>query len=172
MATADLTAQRLREVFNYNKETGEFTWVSDFKMFYGGVRYKSGSTAGGPRKHGYIGISVDGKRYLAHVLAWLYVTGSFPYGDIDHIDGDPRNNRFENLRDVSRQVNIENRIRANNNNSSGFLGVSRAATKSERWVASIHSCGKKYHVGIYKTKEQAHQAYLEAKRLIHSGCTL
>ena len=85
MAKTDLTAERLREVLHYNPETGVFTRLKTEK------NWRSGDIAGGFRA-GYIQIRVDGAKYSAHRLAWLYAYGVNPIDEIDHIDGNKSNN--------------------------------------------------------------------------------
>lgn len=165
MANADLTAQRLRELLHYNSETGQFTRSIARRGRNGGA----GSVAGCKTARGYIRISISGKIYMAHRLAWLYVLGVWPAGDIDHIDGDKTNNRFANLRDVSTSVNMQNQRKAQPRNASGFLGVT---IHGGRFEASIKLNGKNIYLGSYATPQMAHDAYIAAKRVIHEGCTI
>lgn len=165
MRREKLTAQRLKELLDYEPETGVFSW----KVSRRGVR--PGRT-GNVRPDGYIRIGIDGVSYLAHRLAWLYMTGAWPSIDVDHFDGNPSNNRFSNLRDVSQQTNLQNfRTATRRNRSSSLLGVSYHA-RDELWRARIHIDGKERNIGYYKTSEEAHAAYLEAKRKWHEGCTI
>ena len=60
-------------------------------------------------QNGYRKLKFRGKQYLVHRIAWLLQHGSWPVGDIDHIDGNPSNNKLENLRDVPHSVNLQNR---------------------------------------------------------------
>jgi hypothetical protein len=123
-------------------------------------------------KLGYVSIGVDAKRYLAHRLAWLFVYGKWPDKHIDHIDGNTSNNRLNNLRDVSVVVNAQNRTRCNKQrrSGSGLLGAHRHFDGS--WRARIRVNGKTVHIGLYKTPQEAHEAYLAYKRIHHAGCTL
>lgn len=156
--------EKLREVFSYDAETGILTW----RDRVGNVA--AGSVAGRITNKGYIQIGVCGKRYMAHRLAWAYVHGYWPNGDIDHIDGDRLNNRIANLRDVSRAVNSQNERRARSSNKScGLLGVSASLSK---WRALIRVDGKKLYIGTFDTPKAAHEAYLSAKRELHEGCTI
>lgn len=107
---------------------------------------------------------------MAHRLAWLYVYGEWPNGDIDHIDGDRLNNRIANLRDVSRRVNLENQRRPKACNKSGFLGVK--TFRDQRFQARIQVRGVQLHLGTFDTPHEAHAAYVAAKRNLHQGCTL
>jgi hypothetical protein len=164
MAKADLTAQRLREVLSYNPDTGEFRWLSS------GKGRKSSLEAGAVAPDsGYVFICIDWQRHRAHRLAWLYVYGEWPKDQIDHINGVRADNRIANLRDVTNDINGQNRRAALSNNRSGYLGVSWKKSAS-RWIATISDGGKHKHLGSFATAEEAHTAYLAAKRVIHPGC--
>jgi hypothetical protein len=125
-----------------------------------------GTTAGSKTKRGYIEITVDGGRYWAHRLAWLYVNGDLPAGDIDHINGNRADNRISNLRDVPHVVNAQNRTRANRSNKSGVLGV--WLHQRGYWGACIQAAGARHHIGYFPTKEDAQAAYLSAKAALHA----
>jgi len=121
---------------------------------------------------GYIVFRIDGRQYAAHRLAWALYHGAQPTGHIDHINGDRTDNRAVNLRDVSRTVNNQNqRVAHRSNRSSGLLGASWHK-RDKCWMSHISVCGKKTHLGSFKTAEAAHARYLEAKRVMHEGCTI
>lgn len=159
-----LTAERLREVLHYEPSTGVFTWRVKPNR-----RIVIGAVAGSKTAAGRIQISVDGTDYLAHRLAWLYQTGTWPTDEIDHWDTHPLNNRFANLRDATRQVNQENLRRARIDSHTGLLGVTAIG---ERFVARIKVNKKSIHLGRFDTAEAAHLAYVAAKRERHAGNTL
>lgn len=159
MAKADLTAQRLRELLHYDSETGLFT------------RAATGKPAGCVAPTGYISISVDGKDYLGHRLAWLYVHGEWPKQMIDHVNGVRNDNIFTNLRDVSSRVNGQNQRKPAARNGSGYLGVSWAEDRG-KWTAQINIDGRVTKLGRFTSPEDAHAAYLAAKRKHHEGCTI
>lgn len=165
MAKADLTAQRLRELVKYDPSTGVFTRLLRTR----GRKSKSGA-AGRTRGDGYVTLRIDGPEYLAHRLAFLFMNGSWPNGDVDHIDGDPSNNRFANLRIVERSVNMQNIRKAHKDTRSGLLGV--YSNRPNLWYSMIFAGGKQVYLGLFSSPESAHEAYLEAKRKMHSGCTL
>ena len=99
----DLTAERLRELLNYDPDTGEFRRCTS----RGGAA--AGTLAGCPGGPGsYRIIRVDRVIFLAHRLAWLHSYGVWPTKDIDHIDGDKTNNRIANLREATRAQNVMN----------------------------------------------------------------
>lgn len=147
----------------YDSKTGVFTWTNE------APKKVAGKLANAKDKLGYVCLKIDGVMYKAHRLAWLFVHGVMPSGHIDHINGDPSDNRIVNLRDVSHAINIQNERKARSNNKSGLLGVSPNGCK---WRSEIRVCGKKINLGTYVTPQEAHQAYLKAKREMHEGATL
>lgn len=168
MASADLTAARLRELLHYDPETGIFTWRVDRGP--GGCAARAGDQAGHlGKQQGYILIGIDGQLYLAHRLAWLYVHGVWPTKLLDHEDTDRANNRIRNLREATRQFNCENIRTPNKNNKTGLLGVS---PHKNRFAAVIHTNYRKRHLGLFDTPEEAHAVYIAEKRRIHAGNTL
>lgn len=163
--TDSLTAQTLRELLHYDPETGIFTRAVSQR----GRNGRKGCQAGGKSDSGYIRISIQNKLHQAHRLAWLYMFGVWPTGDVDHIDGDRTNNRIANLRDVSTSVNMQNQKSAQPRNISGFLGVTK---HGNRFEASIKLNGINHYIGSYATPQTAHEAYLRVKRALHEGCTI
>ncbi len=146
-----ITADRLRDVLDYDQETGVFRW----RHKHGNV--KAGDVAGCTRKDDYVIMWVDGRFYLGHRLAWLYIHGRWPAVHIDHKNG--KSNRIENLREATRSQNLANRKR-DKDNKCGFKGVYRIP--SGKYVARIGCQGAFYHIGVYASPELAHQAYLDA----------
>jgi hypothetical protein len=161
----DLSYDRLREVLNYEPSTGIFTWkIKTAKCV------QIGDVAGCIEKRiGYNTIGIDKSIHRAHRLAWFYMTGKWPVKFIDHINGSKSDNRFENLREVFEDGNSQNVRKPNKRNKSGFMGVIWFQNK---WRASITVNGKTRRVGDYNTPEEAHQAYLKAKREHHAACTI
>lgn len=160
MAKTDLTAQRLRELLDYNPDTGVFRWRNP--------RGKAVNkpSAGSSDSSGYTKIGIAGRDYRAHRLVWLYVHGVWPDGQVDHMDGNPGNNAIGNLRDVPQTVNQHNQRTAHTNNGHGFMGASR---NGKKWKARILVDGVRRYLGVFDTPEAAHTAYLSAKRDQHSG---
>ena len=169
MTTEIVSAQRLRELLDYDPDTGLFARrVATGK----GGRFKSGLEPGCVSPQGYRVIAIDRVLYKAHRLAWLHVHGVWPTNHIDHINGIKTDNRLVNLRDVSRSVNSQNRRDAMaNNKTSGLLGAYPARTPS-RWYAVISAHRHRTYLGMFDTPEEAHAAYLNAKRRLHPGCML
>jgi len=152
-----LTVERLKELLHYDPETGLFHW----KVSRGYIA-QPGHLAGVTNKRGYIYIGVDGRGYLAHRLAWFYMTGRWPADQIDHINQTKSDNRFSNLRECDNSQNQQNTgLRADNR--SGFKGVS--LHKSGRWVAERRLRGRRIHLGYHQTPEAAHAAYVASKAM-------
>jgi len=156
-----ITQKRLKEVLNYNTETGIFT-----RLISTTIAVKVGDIAGRIKKNGYSEIMVDSKRYPSHRLAWLYVYGEMPKNEIDHIDGNPRNNSINNLRECNRFEQHQNRA-SSKSGSSKYLGVYWHKT-SNKWAAQIRSNKKSFHLGFFETEESAFNAYCSAKKLFHT----
>lgn len=162
-----LTAERLREVLDYDPESGVFTWKVRTSN-----RVNVGDVAGAMLKTGYLSISIDGKLHRAHRLAWLHVHGAWPAADIDHVNGVRTDNRFANLRSATPSLNQQNLRSARGATASGLLGVYRTDKKHRPWRSSINVDGKDRHLGNFTSPEEAHAAYLAAKRRLHEGCTI
>lgn len=156
-----ISQKELKRLLSYNPSTGIFVWkrrcVSMFKSTkrrnaysscaswntrYAGKRAGCKSDLGGSGIREYI--SIKKKAYFSHRLAWLYMTGSFPNKDIDHINGIPIDNRFCNLRDVTVIENARNK-RMQNDNTTGVTGVSWNKEK-KKWKAYINLKNKNIHI--------------------------
>jgi hypothetical protein len=156
--------ERATELFTYDASTGELRW----RVKRWG--HLPGALAGTTMRSGHRRVMVNGcGNFLVHRVVWLMVHGNWPIVDIDHINGDPGDNRLCNLRDVSRSVNIQNLKRAMRTNKSGLLGVTKVCQK---WKAGINLFGEKVHLGTFDTPELAQEAYLKVKRHFHEGCTI
>ena len=149
-----LTAKQLRELLEYAPETGLFYWRQ--RRGSAAAGHRAGSPCGG----GYRVIVIDRVPYYAHRLAWLYVHGEHPAGEIDHINAVAADDRIANLRQCSRSENARNTRRRN---PSGFKGV--FASQSRRWRAQISLNGRSIHLGMYDTAQEAAAAYDAAARL-------
>lgn len=156
--------ERLLELLSYDAETGEFSCAKARGPL------KVGDQVGTVSKAGYVQIQIDGAIFYAHRLAWLYVYGSWPANTIDHINGQRSDNRIANLRDVTGGVNAQNQRRPRADNRSGYLGVSLHS--DGKWQARIKVGNTYKSLGLHATKEKARDAYINAKREFHQGCTI
>jgi len=163
MNRSELSAERARELLAYDHETGLLTW----RVNKG--RARAGSRAGTPDKDGYLTVKVQGVTLKVHRIAFLLVEGEWPRGEVDHLNGVKSDNRYCNLRLASRSENMQNERRARFNSKTGVLGVTLCHGKPQ---ASLYANGTKRYLGQFRTVSEAHQAYLTAKRQLHSGCTI
>lgn len=159
-----ITHARIMDLLMYCRETGEFHW-----RINRGRTAKAGQRAGTERDDGYREIKVDGTAYLEHRLAWFYITGCWPNPECDHRNLKKADNRWDNLRVVTRSSNMQNMAAARADNKTGFLGVS---PHGKKFRAQIYIEGKRVTLGSHETPEQAHAAYLTEKRKIHEKGTL
>jgi len=154
-----ITHERLLEVLNYDAEIGIFSWRSKPRC-----APKDG-LPGCLDHHGYWRIGIDYGRYWAHRLAWFYVQGVWPVGEIDHINGDPLDNRISNLREATRGQNAANG-RTRKDSKLGLKGVSFHA-KTGKWAARSQKDGKRVSFGYFHTPEEAHHAYVVGSTKLH-----
>jgi len=143
----ELSQDYLKSILNYNPETGVFTWA----RFRGGML--AGAAAGTKHSAGYVSIRIHNAPYFAHRLAFLYMDGSFPPSQVDHIDGNGRNNRWANLRLVTNLENSRNQAR-HARNTSGVLGVCWRERR-RKWLAQIKVRGKIHYLGYFKEFDAA-----------------
>jgi len=153
------TQERLKELYEYNPETGEF--VSKL----GQKQWAAGRSVGS-KKSKYVMVYVDGKKYRAHRLAWLYMTGNWPTDQIDHMNGNKHDNRFTNLRNATAAQNSQNIWSVRADNASGFKGVAWRE-RNKKWHATIRLGGRAKHLGYFETASAAHAAYVSAKQQHH-----
>lgn len=154
-----ITQEFLKEVLNYNQYTGEFRWAKDI-----GKNVKAGVLAGTDH-YGYIAIIIRKKKYRAHRLAFLYMTGSFPVNQVDHINRNRSDNRWINLRDVTQEINMRN-CNLSKANTSGFAGVS-FHKGTGKFMAKIKVNNKAKYLGYFENAQEAYSAYLKAKSIYH-----
>lgn len=168
MSKRPLTAARLRDLLDYDPETGVFVW----KVRRGGTAVP-GSVAGRLDKYGHRVITVHHQQHLAHRLAWLFVHGEWPAMDLDHRNGAPDDNRLDNLREASRTVNCQNVRRSSRTQRGELMGVTEIeGTDGIRFAAQISVPGRNIYLGMWDTAKEAHAAYVTAKRLLHDGSTI
>jgi hypothetical protein len=173
MAKADLTAQRVRDLLHYDPETGVFKWREGSNRGRGTGNRRPGELAGHvDAAEGYLRIRVERLLIRAHRLAWFYVYGEWPQGQIDHINGIRSDNRIANLRDVPHHINTQNQRAPNARNTTGFLGVTFVKNRKEHYRAQIKVAGKILCLGHFSTPEEANEIYVQTKRRLHQGCTI
>lgn len=146
----------LKQWLRYDLVTGEWYWLVNK-----GMRAREGQQAGSFDDKGYLIIKLEGRRYRAHRLAWLYVKGIWPVQDIDHRDGNPANCRWLNLRLATAG---QNRANSKPTSRAGLKGVQR---KGNRWQARIRTQGKLRYLGTFETSEAAANAYMVAATQHH-----
>jgi hypothetical protein len=134
-----LTQAYLKQVLHYNPETGVWTWQQSLSY-----NVKAGREAGSRRPDGYLKIRIRGRAYYASRLAWFYMTGEWPI-EIDHIDRDPSNDRWENLREATSSQNKYNRSYGGN-----LRGV--YCSGNGKWWAMV---GKGNYLGTFDSLEEA-----------------
>ncbi len=164
IAREDLTVERLREVLDYDPETGVFIWKfrpETSKVWNVRFAGKQAGTIHRSRSNSYRCIRLAGVTYKAHRLAWLYVNGVFPPNQIDHRDGDGLNNPVANLREAPGGINHTNAA-IPRNNSSGVCGV-HWSEDGRKWVAMVRKDRKKYRIGLFTNLADA-EASVIAKR--------
>ena len=161
-----ITQDELLKLLDYNPDTGVFTWKVSTSN-----RVNVGDIVMSHHNKGYIRISINYIRYLAHRLAWLYVYGYIPFDQIDHIDGNKKNNAIANLREATAKENKQNIRKPQANNASGFLGVYFDTHRGKFMAAIRINCNSK-NLGRFNTAEEAYAAYIKAKREIHKFCTI
>jgi hypothetical protein len=145
-----ITASRLRELVEL--EGTDLVWRRI-------ERNRHAGPIGGINSHGYRQVRVDYRLHYVHRLVWLYHYGENPSGPIDHIDGNKLNNAIANLRIVSIIENAQNTVGRGTSHRPGYLNPA--------YQSRITVNGKAMHLGVFRCEEEAHQAYLEAKRKLH-----
>lgn len=149
--------ESLKQRLDYNPETGVLTWA------YSKPGITKGKVVGHPNKSGrFTQVMLDRKSYLAHRIIWKWMTGEDPPSLIDHINHDPHDNRWENLRLATHAENSQNK-RGWGKHKKGV----RKNTCGKTFGAEIRVEGKNFYLGCFKTEDEAHQAYCEAAELLH-----
>lgn len=153
----DLTFEEVYKILTYDCFEGELRWSENLldltHMHIAAASRFRGKPAGSFDKDGYIAIHVKGATYKAHRLAWLMTYEEWPSKDIDHVDGNPSNNRIENLREATKSENLRNQ-RLHKNSTTGVTGVV-FHKKNKRYGAYIKSNGKDVYLGWFSTLEEA-----------------
>jgi len=153
-----ITQERLKELVSYDPETGEFTNL----VTRGQI--KAGCRPGYVRiQDGYYVMILDGRLYLGHTVAWIYMLGTLPPDEIDHRDLDKSNNRWSNLRAATPRQNCANRRkRADSKQPYKCVTFHR-----KKWRYAVVVDGKRQWSKVFDTPELAHAAYAKKAVEIH-----
>lgn len=163
-----IDAGTAREWFALDANTGVLFWR---KRPSRGCVF-AGDKAGSIDGQGYLRIKLLGRSHLAHRIVWVHHYGSPPQLEVDHINGDRSDNRIANLRDVDRAANNQNRRKSQSSNRSSTLIGATFEINMKKWKAQISVNKKRIHLGYFESAEQAHAAYVAAKRLLHPTCSI
>jgi len=162
----------LAQALSYNPETGTLQWkkrplshfVDDVAMRKWNTNW-AGKRAGSLSGNGRRQVTVNFRNFVETRVAYALMTGEWPQGEVDHINCNKFDNRWDNLRVASRTQNANN-IGLRKNNKSGYKGVSYDKATG-RYIALIRSGGKKINLGRFDTAEEAHAAYCKAAKELH-----
>ncbi len=158
-----ISPEEVAALLRYDPESGRLRWLDGRKDAL------SSGSAGCLDKRGYVRIRIRRVDFMAHRVAWALHTGAWPSGSIDHINGIRADNRIANLRDVSHKTNCQNR---RTSSRPGRLLGAHFNAYSGRWTANIGVDYKYKNLGYFDTEQEAHEAYVAAKRRLHDGCTI
>lgn len=165
----ELYETRARKLLKYDSASGALIWrdrpLVEFSSLRSALSWNAknaGKEAGWIGSDGYRRITIEGRSYLAHRVAWLIVNGVWPTNEIDHIDQCRTNNQLSNLREVTTSQNAQNRTLPSNNRS-GHIGIRQS--DNGRWRAEIEVRGKKLFLGAFRSKAAAIVARKTAERL-------
>lgn len=150
----ELTHGVLCNLISYSADTGKFFWIS------------SGSEAGTFNAAGYVIITIMGRSYRAHRLAWFYSYKYWPKNEIDHINNIRCDNRLINLREATHEQNMKN-SRLTKANTSGVKGVSWCKMM-KKWFAYVGHSGKRIKVGYFNDINIAAKAVMKAREALHN----
>lgn len=159
----------LRQLLRYDPDTGNLFWKPRpawmfktsraFKTW--NARYANQQAFTALSKGYYVG-AVNYIMMKAHRVAWALHYGAWPNEFVDHINGNPSDNRIKNLRDVRQLENMRN-MKTHETNASGHRGVIWHR-KAQKWMAYIDA-EKRYHLGLFEEKSEAIGARLDAEAL-------
>lgn len=156
-----MTQERLKEFLHYEPATGWFTWRVSSAIA------NIGDRAGGHHGFGYRQMGLDYKKFLEHQLVFLYMIGEWPDGEVDHINGDKSDNRWDNLRDVTKSQNGHNKP-VSRSSKTGFPGVYRHGVS---YRSRIHVEKETIDLGCHRTIAEARVARLLSEIEHFDRCT-
>lgn len=150
----------LRRALTYSAELKGFVWVAPIGPC---AKAWAGKKAGGDDGSGYDSVNLLGHRLKVHRLVWLWHHGEWPTGMLDHVNGDRKDNRIENLREATMAENVRNRVKR-----SGGLATGVSRDKSGGFKARIQRPnGQKIYLGTFQTEAEAAAAYVGAATVLH-----
>lgn len=152
-----LSQSEIKKLFNYNPGTGEVTRLVANSNFV-----RVGDNPGWIENTGYYRVHIGGKSYLLHKVIWMYMTGEWPKFDIDHIDRNRLNNKWDNLRKATRSANMANG--GKRESLTGFTGVYQ---NKSGYMSKIKIGNQQVYLGQFKTPEEAYEAFKLKHREVH-----
>lgn len=167
-----LTPEILRECLTYSPATGRFFYkprdrkhfIDDRSYAIFHSRFSGKEALASLNGSGYLRGTVNSVKVYAHIAAWAITYGEWPKNEIDHINGDPLDNRIENLRDTTHKINNCNRAKSKNTTSQ-YIGVCyNKGNKHKKWKAQIVIDGNHLNLGHFYTEEEAAAARMKAQR--------
>ena len=163
MSARTLTVAQLKEVLAYDPETGDFRWLP--RPGNAPFNARSAGKLAGHRAGDYWRIRFDGRNHAAHRLAWLYVHGRLPKGDVDHRDGNGLNNRIDNLRacKTKSQNRANQRMPQRRDHPVGCCWIE----SRKKWQVYIGARGKRVFVGLFTSRDAAERAYVDMAEELH-----
>jgi HNH endonuclease len=162
-ARMKLTAGRVRDLLHYKPDTGEFRWCP--RPDNPALTARIAGKLAGHEEKGYWRIRFDGRNHAAHRLAWLYVHGGLPKGDVDHRDGNGLNNRIDNLRacKTKAQNRANQRMPQWQDHPVGCCWIE----SRKKWQVYIGARGKRIFIGPFASRDAAERAYRDAVEELH-----
>ena len=171
----NITPEYLRQIIDYDPETGEMTWLPRTAEMFGGCapeqcadwfnKNMAGKIAGGVGPRGYRMLEISGKNFRAARVAWAIAHGRWPSDQIDHINCIRSDDRLSNLREATAHQNARNKS-ASVRNATGVKGVHFERSKN-KFMAQVRANGEYVFRRRFKTLEEAAAAYAEAARQYH-----
>lgn len=159
-----LTAPWLRDRYEYDPDTGIVRRLWPVMTRNGGIGYPAGGSVGGkPHRDGYLYTTINGRLYLVHRIAWVLLTGSWPFAEIDHRNGVRDDNSWLNLRQATVPQNRQNTL-GQCKRKGPYPGVYESARDKGRFIAQIKMSGRVRYLGVYATAELARDARIAAER--------
>jgi hypothetical protein len=155
-----LSSEELKRMLRYDPDTGDWVWKIKKNCSTMNIGDKAGAFS---KWHLYHTITINRINYRSHRLAWFYMMSKWPKNQIDHIDGNRKNNKFSNLREATNQENCNNKS-FYKNNSLGIKGVSK---RGNIYRATIFINGKQKHLGNYSTIDEARSVRNKAAKEAH-----